>query len=121
MHLRKISGFILLGIGLAAAAGAAPRSALADAAEHGDKANVSTLLKTGADVNVAQVDGTTALHWAAYNDDADTVALLLKAGANVNAVNNYGVPPLAQGANGTQNGTAEVDEPQDEAEPVRNP
>ena len=47
-------------------------------------------------MNAAQVDGTTALHWAAYHDDAETVALLVRAGANVNAVNRYGVPPLAQ-------------------------
>ena len=52
--------------------------------------------RTGVDVNAAQVDGTTALHWAAYHDDAETVALLVRAGANVNAVNRYGVPPLAQ-------------------------
>ncbi len=96
MHWRKISGFVILGVGLAASVGAAPRSALADAAEQHDKASIRALLQTGADVNVAQVDGTTALHWAAYNDDAETVALLVKAGANVNAVNNYGVPPLAQ-------------------------
>jgi hypothetical protein len=50
---------------------------------------------TSVDVNAAQVDGTTALHWAAYNDDAETVALLLRAKANVNVVNRYAVPPLA--------------------------
>ncbi|MSV36143.1 MAG: hypothetical protein EXQ47_11200 [Bryobacterales bacterium] len=96
MHLRKISGLVLLGLGLAAPTFAAARAALADAAEQRDKTSVRTLLRTGADVNATQVDGTTALHWATYHDDAETVALLVKAHANVNAVNRYGMPPLAQ-------------------------
>jgi ankyrin repeat protein len=96
MHWRRINALILLGLGLAASALAAARATLADAAEQRDKTSVSKLLKTGADVNAAQVDGTTALHWATYNDDAETVALLVRAGANVNALNRYGVPPLAQ-------------------------
>src|SRR5437764_5402560 len=95
MHWRKISGLVLLGAGLAAPAVAATRAVLADAAEQRDKTGIRTLLGTGADVNAAQIDGTTALHWAAYHDDAETVALLVRAGANVNAVNRYGVPPLA--------------------------
>jgi ankyrin repeat protein len=94
MHWRKISGLALLGLGLAASAAAA-RAGLADAAEQRDKTSVRTLLGTGVDVNAAQVDGTTALHWAAYNDDLETVTLLVRAGANVNAVNRYDVPPLA--------------------------
>lgn len=95
MHWRQVSGIVLLGLGLAAPAVAADKSALADAAERRDKAGVGTLLQTGADVNAPQVDGTTALHWAAYNDDAETVELLVRAGAKVNALNNYGAPPLA--------------------------
>ncbi len=78
MHWRKIAGLVLLGLGLAATAVAAARATLADAAEQRDKTSVRTLLETGADVNAAQVDGTTALHWAAYNDDAETVALLVQ-------------------------------------------
>jgi ankyrin repeat protein len=93
MHWRTTSGLVLLGAGLAASAAAAARAGLADAAEQRDKTSIRTLLGTGADVNAAQVDGTTALHWAAYHDDAETVALLVRAGANVNAVNRYGVPP----------------------------
>src|SRR5436305_1767814 len=101
MHWRKMSGLVLVGLGLAGLAAAAARVTLADAAEQRDKNSVRTLLETGADVNAAQVDGTTALHWAAYHDDAETVALLVRAGANVNAVNRYGVPPLAEAcANG---------------------
>src|SRR5436309_15014043 len=100
MHWRKMSGLgLLLGLGISVIctpAVAAERAALADAAEQRDKTAVRTLLQAGADVNAAQVDGTTALHWAAYHDDAETVALLVRAGAKVNAVNRYGVPPLAQ-------------------------
>jgi ankyrin repeat protein len=92
---RTISGLVLLGTGLGAPAAAEARAALADAMEQRDTAGVRKLLETGAGVNAAQVDGTTALHWAAYHDDAETAALLVRAGANVNAVNRYGVPPLA--------------------------
>ena len=95
MHCRRTSGLMLLALGLAAAASAAERATLADAAERRDTALVRTLLEAKADVNAAQIDGTTALHWAAYHDDAEMAALLVRAGANVNAVNRYGVPPLS--------------------------
>lgn len=93
--MQKTIALTLLALTLAVPAFAVERAALADAAERRDRAGVSALLQTGVDVNAAQVDGTTALHWAAYNDDAETVRLLLRAKANVNAVNRYGVPPLA--------------------------
>jgi ankyrin repeat protein len=93
MHWRTIGGIALLALGLAASAVA---ESLADAAERRDKADVHTLLRAGVDVNAAQADGTTALHWAAYHEDAEMVALLVRAGADVNAVNRYGVPPLAE-------------------------
>jgi ankyrin repeat protein len=82
-------------LGLSAAALGAERATLADAAEQRDKTSVRTLLERGANVNAAQVDGTTALHWAAYHDDGETAALLVRKGANVNATNRYGVAPLA--------------------------
>src|SRR4026207_2418334 len=103
MCWRNITGLVLLGLGLAAPAIAAERAAIADAAEQRDKAGVRTLIQTGADVNAAQVDGTTALHWAAYHDDTETAALLVKAGANVNVLNRYGATPLAQAC---ENGSA---------------
>src|ERR1043166_4961735 len=101
MRSRRISGFVLpvlpvlLVVGLSAAALGAERATLADAAEQRDWARVRALLGTGVDVNAAQIDGTTALHWAAYYDDAETAALLVRAGANVNAVNRYGARPLS--------------------------
>jgi len=95
MNLQRILGLSLLMAGLAGAATAAERATIADAAEQRDRALVRTLVSKGGDVNVSQIDGTTALHWAAYYEDAETAAMLLKAGANVNAANRYGVPPLA--------------------------
>jgi len=96
MTWRSTGGLVLLGLSFASAAAAAESAALADAAEQRDWAGVRTLLQRNAgNVNDAQVDGTTALHWAVYHDDADAVRLLVRAHANANAVNRYGVPPLA--------------------------
>jgi len=95
MLWRTTGALVLAVLGLAAAAVAAEPAAVADAAEHHDRAGVRALLQKGADVNAAQVDGTTALHWAVQHDDAEAVGLLLRARANVNATNRYGVPPLA--------------------------
>ena len=95
MRRAKTIGLALLLVGNTGMALAAERATLADAAERRDRAAIRAELTRGADVNAAQVDGTTALHWAAHYDDVETVALLVKAGANVNAANRYGVPPLA--------------------------
>jgi ankyrin repeat protein len=81
--------------GVAGPSVAAENPTLADAAEQRNAALVRTLLAARADVNVGQVDGTTALHWAVYHDDAEMAGLLVRSGANVNATNAYGVPPLA--------------------------
>ena len=54
------------------------------------------MVKQHADVNAAQPDGTTALHWAAHWNDAAAVDLLLRAGANAKAANRYGATPLSE-------------------------
>jgi ankyrin repeat protein len=69
---------------------AAPSAPVADAAMAGNKDAVRALLKQAADVNAAQGDGMTALHWAAMKDDADLVQTLLFAGANVRATTRIG-------------------------------
>ena len=60
-------------------------SPVADAAMQEDAATVVALLQQGTDVNRAQGDGMTALHWAAEHGDQDLTARLLKAGANPGA------------------------------------
>jgi hypothetical protein len=55
-----------------------------------DAAAVRALVKDGKDVNAAQGDGMTALHWAAMHGDADLTSTLLNAGANVKATTRLG-------------------------------
>ncbi len=70
-------------------------SALVDSVERQDKKTVRTLLDQNVDVNVAQVDGMTALHWAVYWDDIDTTKAIIEAGADVQCKNRYRVTPLS--------------------------
>src|SRR5216117_2568375 len=63
---------------------------VADAAMKRDSAAVRLLLKQAEDVNAAQGDGMTALHWAASNGDAELAQMLLYAGANVAATTRLG-------------------------------
>src|SRR6478735_8071876 len=96
MDMRRLAGSCVAGMVLAVASlSAAARSDVADAAMVGDRAAVQALLAQHADVNVAQADGATALHWAAYRQDPETASLLIRAGANVKAANREGITPLA--------------------------
>src|SRR4051812_48540162 len=58
---------------------------IVDAAMRGDTALVRSLLKSGADVNAAQGDGMTALHWAAQSGDVAETQMLIFAGARLEA------------------------------------
>src|SRR5438552_16992820 len=69
-------------------------SDIADAVMNRNKDAVRSLLQKKADVNAAQVDGTTALHWAVRADDLETADLLIRAGAKVSAANREGVTPM---------------------------
>jgi uncharacterized protein len=64
--------------------------AVADAAMQDDAAAVKKLIASGADVNTAEGDGMTALHWAADHGDSAMAAALLKAHANVKATTRIG-------------------------------
>ncbi|HZF28350.1 MAG TPA: ankyrin repeat domain-containing protein [Gammaproteobacteria bacterium] len=78
--------------------------ALVDAAMKGDIKTVRTLVKTD-DVNAAQADGMTALHWAVQRDDLEMVKTLLVAGADFRVANRTGVRPVYLA---TVNGSAGV-------------
>jgi ankyrin repeat protein len=78
----------------ASLAPAASGSDVADAAMNGDIAAIRALIQHKADVNAAQIDGTTALHWAAQTDEIGMADLLIHAGARVTAANLDGATPL---------------------------
>src|SRR6516225_1641258 len=89
----RVLGFaVLCAAGAYAATVAQP--GVVDAAKNGDKATVRALIQKKADVNAAETDGTTALHWASYHDDLESADLLLRAGAKVNAVTDLGATAL---------------------------
>lgn len=67
-----------------------PTAPVADAAMRGDGAAVRALVATGADVNAAQGDGMTALHWAANRGDSSIAVVLLRAKARWTAVTRVG-------------------------------
>jgi uncharacterized protein len=84
-RLMTIGLVFALSVGISAA-----ESPVADAAARGDRDAVKALLKNAADVNAAQGDGMTALHWAAMNGDVELVQMLIYAGANVRATTRLG-------------------------------
>lgn len=88
---RSRVGIVLCGCGLATVVHSAP---LIEAVKQHDRAAVSVLLDRGADVNAADGDGSTALHWAAQNDDLEMLRFLLEAGASPTAATRFDVTPL---------------------------
>jgi len=73
----------------------APNAAqLVAAVKAGESATALSLLQRKADPNAAEVDGTTALHWAVRNGDVTLLDRLLRAGAKADAANRYGVTAL---------------------------
>ena len=87
--MRMIGG-VFVSILLAVAGVHASDTPLADAAKNNDLDRVRTLMTEGADVNAAQGDGMTALHWAAFHDNDEVADLLLAADADVSVQTRVG-------------------------------
>jgi len=88
----------------------APLTAVGDlrllqAVKQRDVAAVETLIRSRVDVNAAEGDGTTALHWAVQADDIQIATALIKGGARVTQANRLGVTPLMLAAT---NGSARL-------------
>jgi ankyrin repeat protein len=70
-------------------------SEVADAVMRRDSAQLEHLIARKADVNAAQPDGSTALHWAAHQGDTRAATALLRAHANPAAATDTGMTPLS--------------------------
>lgn len=81
--------------------GAAPllaQTSLATLIETGNRKAALDRIRTGANVNEAQPDGTRPIHWAAYRVDYELLAALIAKKANLNVRNEFGSTPIAQAA-----------------------
>ena len=85
---------VLLASVCSLAARAAGDATLIDAVKNRNVDEVRALLKQRVDVDAAQGDGATALHWASHLDDLTAADLLIRGGADVNAATDLGVTPL---------------------------
>ncbi|MQA91432.1 MAG: hypothetical protein GEU90_14600 [Gemmatimonas sp.] len=97
MRMRTKAGFSSIAfIALASLIGASGDRIppLVEAAKDAEWEEVRSLVDGGADVNVREADGTTALHWASYWDRVDIADLLIDEGAEVNVANDLGATPL---------------------------
>ena len=102
--MKRIAGSLVFLL-MPAAGFCAGSAEVADALMRGDDTGARRLVEQHADLNAAQPDGATALHWAVFRSDREMVDLLLAAGANPKAANREGATPLWLAST---NGDAEI-------------
>ena len=92
-----------------ATAGAASDFRLANAAMDGNLEKVRSLLRQNVDLNAAQNDGMTALHWAVYKADINIAQILILAGADLQVGTRIGsMTPLSFAARNGDNSMIEL-------------
>ena len=73
-----------------------PPALLATVIQEGRRAEALAMMRSGADVNAAQPDGTRPIHWAVYRVDHELVDALIAKNARVDVANEFGHTPLAE-------------------------
>ncbi len=91
---------ILIAVCVIAAAlpGVADGPTLAGLIQTGNRKAALDKIRSGADVNEAQPDGTRPVHWAVYRVDYELLDALLARKAKVDVANEFGATPLAEAA-----------------------
>ena len=90
--------FILAFFCMTAAVGPAvgQSGTLAELIRAGNRQAALERIRTGADVNEAQPDGTRPIHWAVYKVDYELIGALIAKKAKVDVTNEFGATPLAE-------------------------
>ena len=70
------------------------QGSLATLIQKGDRKAALEKIRAGADVNVAQPDGTRPIHWAVYRIDYELLDALIAKKAKVDVANEFGSTPL---------------------------
>ena len=76
--------------------GAVQKDSLANLIQAGNRKAALDRIRTGADVNEAQPDGTRPIHWAVYKVDYELIDALIAKKAKVDVINEFGSTPLAE-------------------------
>jgi ankyrin repeat protein len=92
------SFLLTLCCGIAVAQTEAPRDSLADLIQSGNRKAALEKLRAGADVNVAQPDGTRPIHWAVFRVDHELLQALIAKKAKADVTNEFGATPIAEAA-----------------------
>jgi ankyrin repeat protein len=76
----------------------AQKDSLASLIQSGNRRAALEKIRSGADVNEAQPDGTRPIHWAIYHVDYELIDALVAKHVQVNVTNQFGSTPIAEAA-----------------------
>jgi uncharacterized protein len=98
MKLRTLASIALLSVSATAFPIASmAQETLVDLVRAGDReAVLAAITASDIELDAAEPDGSTALHWATYAVDAELVRALLDAGAKASVTNQFGSTPLTE-------------------------